>query len=180
MIPRAYFDYLQHRPNLTLESVFTHNVHDVVSLAALTIHACDRVIIEPAALDDPLDLYSLARVFEIAADRERSIGLYEMALSNDLPEPIRQKALENLSIAYRSVGDHERSREVCEKLMRYPLFSMPAYEGAAIYYERVARDYEAALGVVQEALVRVDGKRWRTLLEARLHRLQQKTIRYDP
>ena len=57
MIPRAYFNYLEHRPAPALESVFTHNVHDVISLAALTIRACDRVTLEPAALDDPLDLF---------------------------------------------------------------------------------------------------------------------------
>src|SRR5439155_13124304 len=55
MIPRAYFDYLQQRPSATFRSIFTRNVHDVISLAALTVHACDRVILEPAALDDPLD-----------------------------------------------------------------------------------------------------------------------------
>src|SRR5262249_26784793 len=62
MIPRAYFDYLRQGASGLLKGVFTHNVHDVVSLAALTIFACDRVTAEPAALDEPLDLFSMARV----------------------------------------------------------------------------------------------------------------------
>ncbi len=49
MIPRVYFDYIQRRPNVALTSVFTHNVYDVVSLAALTIHACDRVTLANGA-----------------------------------------------------------------------------------------------------------------------------------
>ena len=47
-----------------MDSVLKHNVHDVLSLAALTVCACDRVVREPAALDSPLDLYSLARIME--------------------------------------------------------------------------------------------------------------------
>jgi uncharacterized protein YprB with RNaseH-like and TPR domain len=176
MIPRAYFDYLQHRPAPALESVFTHNVHDVVSLAALTIHACDRVTIAPAALDDPLDLYSLARVVESSPEWRRSLRLYEMALAGGLSEPIRTKALENLAIAYRRAGEHECSRNVCDDLMGHSEFSMVGYEGAAIYYERVARDFEAALRVLEEGLARAESQRCKALLQSRWDRLQQKTL----
>jgi uncharacterized protein YprB with RNaseH-like and TPR domain len=179
MIPRAYFEYVQHRTSPVLAPVFTHNVHDVVSLAALTVHACDRVTIEPAELDDPLDLYSLSRVMENSADWRRSIRLCEMAIAGGLPEPTRRKALENLSVIYRRAGEHERSSEICAELMRYPEFSMTGYEGAAIYYERSARDFEAALRVLEEGLSRADSPRWQKLLKARWERLQQKVIRYE-
>jgi uncharacterized protein YprB with RNaseH-like and TPR domain len=176
MIPRAYFNYLERRPAPALESVFTHNVHDVISLAGLTVHACDRVTLEPAALDDPLDLYSLARVFENSSEWHHSRRLYEMALAGGLPEPIRRKALENLSVAYRRSGDHDRSRDVCVELMHHSEFSMVGYEGAAIYYERVAHDFEAALRVLQEGMARAESQRWRMLLQSRWDRLQQKTL----
>jgi uncharacterized protein YprB with RNaseH-like and TPR domain len=179
MIPRAYFDYLQRRPAAMLRSVFTHNVHDVVSLAALTVHACDRVTLEPAALDDSLDLYSLARLLETSPEWRRSIRLYEMAVSGGLPEPIRRKALENLSVIFRRAGEHERAHNVCAELMRYREFSMAGYEGAAIYYEHVVRDYDAALRVLEQGLIRAESPRWRMLLKARWSRLQQKVIRYD-
>jgi uncharacterized protein len=175
MIPRAYFDYLQRRP-APLECVFTHNVHDVVSLGALTVHACDRVTLEPAAFDDALDLYSLARVIENSPEWCRSLRLYEMALAGGLPEPIRQKALENLAVGYRRAGEHDASRDICEDLMRLPEFSMVGYEGAAIYHERVTRDFEAALRVLEEALARVKSQRWKALLQSRWDRLQQKTL----
>jgi uncharacterized protein YprB with RNaseH-like and TPR domain len=100
MIPRAYFDYIQNRPAPTLPGVFTHNVHDVVSLAALTIQACDRVTMEPALLDEPLDLYSLGRVLENSGDWRRSIQLYEMALAG-LSDAFREKALKRLSVLQR-------------------------------------------------------------------------------
>ena len=176
LIPRAYFDYLQRRPAPALESIFTHNVHDVVSLAALTVHACDRVTFEPAALDEPLDLYSLGRVLDGTADWRRSVQLYEMACRGELPDSIRLKAMENLAVLYRRAGEYERSREICEELMRHRQFSMVGYEGAAIYFERVARDCESAQRVIEEGLARAETKRWKALLQARWDRLQQKTL----
>ena len=139
----------------------------------------DRVTFEPAALDDPMDLFSLARIFEGSIDWRRSILLFEMALAGGLPEPVRMKALENLAVIYRRAGEHERSLWTCQELMRYPEFSMTGYEGAAIYHERVGRDYEAALRVLGEGLTRTDTKRCRKLLQARWDRLQQKVICYD-
>ena len=189
-IPRVYFDFLQQRPAPQLAAVFTHNVYDVVSLAALTLHASDCVGAPPAALDDPLDLYSLARVLENSSDWRRSISLYETALQGGLPEPTRTKALENLSVIYRRVGDHLRSFEICEELMRSEIFSLVAYEGAALHHERIASDMEAALQVIEVGLKRLDGfphvgqadavsgslKRWKALLRCRWDRLQQKVI----
>jgi uncharacterized protein len=177
MIPRAYFDYLHRHPSPILKSVFSHNVHDVLSLAALTVHACDRVTLEPAALDDPLDLYSLARVFEHSPDWRRSTACYELALGGGLSEPVRQKALENLSVVYRRAGENNRVLAVCQELIQYPEFSMIGYEGAAIFYERVERDYDAAIQILEAALARTDNERWRTLLKNRWHRLQQLKLR---
>jgi uncharacterized protein YprB with RNaseH-like and TPR domain len=179
MIPRVYFEYLKLRTSPALPSIFTHNVHDVVSLAALTVHACDRVTMEPAELDDPLDLYSLSRVIENSADWRRSTRLYEMAIAGGLPEPTRRKALENLSVIYRRAGEYERARDLCAELMGYPEFSMPGYEGAAIYYERSARDFEAALRVLDDGLARADSPRCKKRLRARWDRLQQKVIGYE-
>jgi hypothetical protein len=184
MIPRVYFDFLNGRPNAALPGIFVHNVHDVISLAALTVCACDRVTVEPAALDEALDLYSLARILESTRDWRRSIQLYEMAISGGLPEPIHVKALENLAVIARRSGDHERGREICMNLMRRAEFSMTGYEGAAIYCEKVERNVEAARAVVEQALARLgdapERKRWRKLLQGRWERLQQKVIEFTP
>ncbi len=176
MIPRLYFDYLHQNPAPALRQVFTHNIHDVVSLAALTIHACDRVTLAPAPLDAPLDLYSLGRVFENSAEWRRSRGLYEMALAGGLPDGFRKKALENLTVVCRRAGEHEQSLETAEALMAGADFSMPGYESAAIYFERITGDLDRALRIVDEGLSRADNKRWRMLLKARWDRLQARKI----
>jgi uncharacterized protein YprB with RNaseH-like and TPR domain len=182
MIPRAYFDFLQRRGTTVIAGVLKHNVHDVVSLAALTICACDRIAAEPAALDNPLDLYSLARILENTAEWKRALEIYDMALKGGLDDPVRFKAQENLAILLRRTGDHPRALALCEDLMQSPAFSMPAHEGAAIYYERIAGDPRSALEVVDRALARLDEKpetrRWRVSLESRRERLRQKVIQF--
>jgi hypothetical protein len=178
MIPRAYFDYLRDEYSPLLRGVFTHNLHDVVSLAALVVHACDRIAFEPAALDDPADIYSIAHVFENSSEWRRSISWYEMALAGGLNEPFHSKALEALSVLYRRCGDFERSYQICAELMASAHFSFTGYEGAAIYFERHRSDLESALRVVQQGLQRLEGiadmKRPRMLLHARRQRLQQR------
>jgi uncharacterized protein YprB with RNaseH-like and TPR domain len=180
MIPRAYFDFLQQRPTPELPHIFTHNLDDVVSLAALTIHACDRIAAEPPLLDEPLDIFSLARVYENASDWVKAKDLYEKALAGGLPEATRMKALESLSVMHRRNGDHEQSLRICRNLMASEIFSLNGYEGAAVYYERIAGSVEAALQVVEEGLRRLGDssieKRWNRLLRARWERLQQKVI----
>jgi len=131
-IPRVYFDFVSHGSTIAhreMKSVFTHNVHDIVSLAALTICACDRVTVEPAQFDNPLDIYSLARILENTQDWKRCQSLYEMALAAGLPEPSRSRAAESLSVIYRRAGEHPRALAACMELMQSPLFSMAGYEG---------------------------------------------------
>ena len=183
MIPRTYFDFLQRRSFAAISSVLKHNVDDVVSLAALTVCACDRVTGEPAALDNPLDLYSLARIMENTSEWSRAIRFYDLAIQGGLSDPLLFKARENLAILSRRAGDHRRALALCETLMQHPTFSMPAYEGAAIHYERVACELQRALEVVDGALARLEDKpqtrRWRASLQSRKERLRQKVMEFS-
>ena len=185
MIPRVYFDYVHHGSSAAhrqLKAVFTHNVFDIVSLAALTICACDRVAMEPAPFDNPLDLYSLARILENTQDWKKCRTLYELALSAGLPEPACSRAAESLAVIYRRAGEHPRAVGLCMELMRSPLFSMVGYEGAAIHFERIEGNLVRALEIVEEALMRLEDapehKRRSALLQARRERLRQKVFAY--
>ena len=182
MIPRSYFDFLQGRGAATMNGVLKHNVHDIVSLAALAICASDRVVSEPARLDNPLDLFSLGRIVENTAEWKRALTFYEWALEGGLPDPIQFKARENLSVLCRRAGDHSRSFALCRDLMACEVFSLVGFEGAAIYFERVASDAVRALEVVDRALLRLEdtpgNKRYRASLQARRERLKQKAIAF--
>ena len=180
MSPRAYFDYLNGRGASVMRAVLKHNIDDVLSLAALTVCACDRVVREPAALDSPLDLYSLARVMENTSEWKSAVGLYEMALGGSLPDALAFKARENLAVLSRRAGNHSRALALCQELMRDPMFSMVGHEGAAIHYERFAGDAARALEVVEQGLVHLgdvpETNRWRVSLCTRRERLRQKVI----
>ena len=180
MIPRAYFDFLKGRGSSVMNAVLKHNLHDVVSLAALTVSACDRVVREPAELDNPLDLYSLARIMENTAEWKNAIELYEAALRGGLPEPVLFKARESLATLSRRAGNHSRAFALCQELMRDSTFSMVGHEGAAIHYERIAGDAVRALEVVEHGLAHLgdvpETHRWRVSLTARRERLRQKAI----
>jgi uncharacterized protein YprB with RNaseH-like and TPR domain len=182
MIPQAYFEFLQGRGSSVMSAVLKHNIHDVLSLAALTICACDRVVREPAALDHPLDLYSLARIMENTPEWKCALDLYEMALRGGLPEAVSLKARENMAVLSRRAGNHSRALALCEELIEEPEFSMVGHEGAAIHWERIAGDPARALEVVEKGLARLgdgDGMhRWRASLSARRERLRQKVIQF--
>jgi uncharacterized protein YprB with RNaseH-like and TPR domain len=182
MIPQAYFEFLQGRGSVVMNAVLKHNIHDVLSLAALTICACDRVVREPAALDGPLDLYSLARIMENTSEWKSAIDLYEMALRGGLPEAVLLKARENLAVLSRRAGNHSRALVLCEELMKDSAFSMMGYEGAAIHYERIAGNAARSLEIVEEGLARLEDakgtQRWRAALSARRERLRQKVIQF--
>ncbi len=181
MIPEAYFDYVRSSDPGILTSVFSHNVYDIISLAALAIHAADEVVREPAPQDDALDLYSLGRIFDRARDRSKSMRCYELALESPLPVPVRVRILERMAVLYRRTGEHLRSLKRCEELIALSEFSFIGYEGAALYYEYRGRDLEAASRLLDEALVRSRDLSWmssrRSRLQVRKERIERKRQR---
>ena len=178
MIPRAYFDYLRSSDASILKSVFSHNVYDVLSLAALMVQAADQVVREPAPLDDALNLYSLGRIFDVARDRSKCMRCYELALESPLPAAVRVRILERLTLLYRWNGEHTRSLERGEELIAGSEFSFIGYEGAALYHEYRSRDLYAASKLLAEALDRTEGMPWmenrRARIQARKERIGRK------
>ena len=176
-IPRAYFDYLRGKYSPVLRGVFTHNTHDIASLAALTVCACDAITAPPAEFDDPLNVFSIAKILEHTSEWKKAAAFYEKAAGGGLPSPLERKAKESLILLCRRAGEHERSLALCEELIPAPDFSFIAYEGAAMYHERIGRNHARALEIVEGALSRLDdrspSKRWRSSLLARRDRLRQ-------
>jgi hypothetical protein len=148
-IPRLYFDYLRRRDGRALARVFEHNRLDIVSLAALSIHACQWL--EQGRAEDPRDILSLARVFERACRYERSELEYRRALASDAGTA-RMPAL--LGLAARA----KRSGDLAAAVL---LWSQAAQAGdglalreLAMHQEHRLRDHAAALELVERALAR--------------------------
>jgi len=150
-IPEVYFDYLRRRDARALARVFAHNRQDIVSLAALSILACQWV--EGALAEDPRDVYSLARVLERARLYERSEGEYRRAARQGTG-PLRTAALLGLAARAKRAGDFEEAAglwaaaaEADEPLAMHEL---------AMHHEHRRRDPEAALAAVDRALDLLD------------------------
>ena len=153
LIPQVYFDWVRRRDARALVKVFRHNRDDIVSLAALSILACQWV--EDHRAEDPRDVLSLARVLERARLYERSDAQYRRAADHG-HGPLRNAAL--LGLAARS----KRARDFAEAA---GLWAAAAEAGEplamhelAMHHEHRTHDLEAALRVVDLALDVLDGK----------------------
>jgi hypothetical protein len=178
LIPQAYFHYLRSSSALGLRSVISHHLHDIVSLAALTIEAARRVVSPPSIFAFPKDQYSLGRLFDAARETGPGRLFYERAIEGGLPPELEVRAMERLSLLYRRTGEYLRSMEMCEQLMGRGDFSAVGYEGAAILQEHHLGDLGQASSITRDALDRVgppgNGSRQADQFSMRLERLERK------
>ncbi|HEY5908197.1 MAG TPA: ribonuclease H-like domain-containing protein, partial [Vicinamibacteria bacterium] len=150
LIPQVYFDWVRRRDARALVKVFRHNRDDIVSLAALSIVACQWV--EEHRAEDPRDVLSLARLLERARLFARSETQYRRAASEGRG-PLRNAALLGLATRAKRAGDFEEAAglwaaaaEAGEVLAMHEL---------AVHHEHRTRDLDAALGMVDRALERL-------------------------
>ena len=127
--------------------VFDHNRQDIVSLAALSILACQWV--EEDRAEDPRDVVSLARVLERARLYERSEAEYRRAL--DLGQgPLRNAALLRLALRAKRAGDFERAAGLWAEAAEAG--EAEALRELAMHHEHRTRDLDAALAAVERGL----------------------------
>jgi uncharacterized protein YprB with RNaseH-like and TPR domain len=154
MIPSLYFTYLRSADATALRRVFYHNLHDILSLAALAVHL-DWIVADPmgGALAHASDYLCLSRYYDLAGDSGRAISCLESALRCQPSGEDRGDALIRLAMI------HKRERRWDAAL---PVWDLLVEEGAAPalfalverakYYEHVERDFLEALDDVQSAL----------------------------
>jgi uncharacterized protein len=146
-IPRLYFDYVRRRDARAMARIFRHNRTDVVSLAALTVLACQWV--EEERADDPRDVLSLARVLERAGRMERSEAQYRRALATARGDD-RLESLVRLAARRQRAGDAGGAAALWEEAagQGHPR----AWRELAIHHEHRRRDPLSALRAVDRAL----------------------------
>jgi uncharacterized protein YprB with RNaseH-like and TPR domain len=154
-IPRIYFDFVRNRDGRGLARVLDHNRRDLVSLAALTVLACEWVQEERAS--DPRDLFSLGKVFERASLEERAEAHYRRVLDCD-DTPVRVPTLMRLADAARRRGEHARAAELWEEAALGG--DAWALRQLAVHHERRTRDLEAALAAAERGLRLVEDGQW--------------------
>jgi hypothetical protein len=145
-IPQVYFDYIRSRHAAVLPRLLEHNRIDILSLAALSLLACQWV--EGGHAEDPRDAFSLARVLERASLHDRSSEEYRRALSGE--GPLRARALLRLADRAKRSGDHAEALGFWEQAAAEG--EPVALRALAVHHEHRSRDLDAALAAVERAL----------------------------
>lgn len=155
LVPRYYNDYLRTGDAGLLKSIFTHNHHDLLALAALSVHmarlcASGGADGARATVHHGSDLFSLARLYEQTNRLAEAEAAYRRALATPLAPHLRMEAVRRLALLLKRQERWEAATGIWQKLLgRGELFP---YEELAKYFEHHARDLVAAERLVLEAL----------------------------
>lgn len=189
LIPELYFRYLRDGDHRPLLPVLAHNEADIVSLLALLIHLGSLLAADHDHGADntisPLhgiDRYGLATLHAALGQEEASIAAYRAALADPtLTTPLRRLARPALATALKRARRWDEAlplwREAIKAESRRKTPDPWAHIELAKYYEHVARDYQAAIAIVEAvitllALRNLSGRR--DELGYRLARLRRK------
>lgn len=150
-IPWVYFEYVRRRDARAIQKVLEHNRLDIVSLAALSLYACDWVFADEAS--DPRDTYSLGRVLDRAGHHERALLHFRRTAQAD-QGVLRVRSLLRLARHARRAGNIDEAVALWTAAaeMGEPL----AFRALAIHHERRTRDLLAAQSAAEEGLRRLE------------------------
>jgi len=184
LIPALYFDYLRSGDASRMPGVFVHNRNDIVSLAALAVHASELVE-EGSEPDHPVDDFSLGRIFERAGEPDRSIQHYTRALGGGVGGSVRRRSLRQLALHYKRREDWEQAGALWRDLScEDGPEAIEALEELAMHLEHRLRDFGGALAFCEQALRRVEEdlrlplawrSRWREDFIRRRRRLEKRS-----
>lgn len=188
LVPRYYNDYLRTGDASLLKNIFAHNHHDLLALAALSVHMAQLCASggtdgARATIYYGSDLFSLARLYEETNRPAEAEATYRRALRMPLAPHLRVETVRRLALLFKRQGRWEPATSIWQKLVgRGELFP---YEELAKYFEHHARDLVAAERLVLEALREHQRGRLRlrheevAALRHRLARLRRKMATVD-
>lgn len=178
-IPTRYFQFLRTGDARAVKGVLEHNQHDLVSLAAVTVHALHLASDGPEACRAATEQAGLGRLYERAGELDRAARAYAMAGESDDVETAVQ-ALSRLAVLERrSERHHEAVRawqqviERCGSRDALRPLARRAAEALAIHHEHRAGD-PATAKTYAETLERQAPERDAAGVRHRLARLERK------
>jgi uncharacterized protein len=186
-IPRTYFQFVRGGDPRKMLPVLTHNLIDVVSMAALIGRVTEQLGKTSTEALDPIELYSLGRIHL----KKGAIEQASLFLQNQDPEllPVRfyLRSRKELSLAYKRKGQWDKAVQLWLETVEsfeigfvtddpdgYDLF---AYEELAKYFEHRQKDFRQAIRFVSKALdvaERLQQPELEPVLRHRLERLEKK------
>jgi uncharacterized protein YprB with RNaseH-like and TPR domain len=150
-IPARYFHFLRTSDASAIEGVLDHNRHDLLSLAAVTAHACWLAKEGPLACREPGEQYGLGGLYERAGDIARAIDAYEMAAGSN-ERDVRRLASARLAVLLRRDKRYDDAAAAWASVLslageggdRLTTLERRAAEALAVHHEHRARDLPRA------------------------------------
>ena len=152
MIPELYFRYVRGGSARPMARVFDHNLHDILSLAAVTCRL-GRILGSPTADADVNDLFAVARLLEDLGHVDDACACYELALDAGRGSSVLRDVATRLAALCKRTGRSDRAVQLWRRLAQASEVTCEPYVELAKHYEWGARDYPAAIAVVEQALV---------------------------
>jgi uncharacterized protein YprB with RNaseH-like and TPR domain len=180
LIPGLYRGYLAGSDARPLLPVFYHNLQDLLSLLAVTIHAA-KVYADPygGRVQSGLDFLSLGRLYERAGELDRALRAYDRASSLPMHPAAREQLCKRLTPLYRRGAQVSEAVAMWEGMLASgELYSIYPLEELAKHYEHTERRYDRAEALVRQALALLPydpcTRTTRRDLEKKLRRIQGK------
>ena len=184
LIPRIYFDYLQHRDDNVLLPILNHNRDDIVGLYLLaqeTLHRVDLALAN--ACQDDLLLLALGHIYYRSGNTQRTLDL----LSNVKPQFASDEAINEFYLlrcrAAKKLRDWEIATSIWEQMLKIGRFGHYPHVELAKHYEHRLKDLKTALKLTNLALRTMEFERqfisdarYRSLTES-LRRRQSRLLR---
>lgn len=153
-IPGWYFRFVRGGDHRYLEPLITHNAIDVISLAALTARLA--AVLDGAVSASGIEHLAAGRLWLRAGESDRAERHLNAALDVLDDGWASQQALLVLATLHKRAGQRELAAPLWERAAEQPQGPVyPALLELAKYHEHAARDYAAALAVVERAIASV-------------------------
>ena len=154
-IPMRYFDYLRTGDFGLIEPILYHNQEDILSLLGLVIQGArlfkNGLAAEEDALLDAMDLVGVGKLFETAGEIERSVVLFERAVSGGLTGTVETVVKRKLSLHFKKNSDWDKALPLWKDLGT--MDQLFGFRELAMYFEHQARNFAEALRSAEEGLL---------------------------
>jgi uncharacterized protein YprB with RNaseH-like and TPR domain len=153
MAPELYFAYQTDQDARKLTGIFTHNVHDILTLVTLS-HHIGLMVEEPLqAATHPEELFGLSRWYEEWSQGEFSEACLVRVTEMEEREEYAREAIWKLSLHYKRLQRHDKAALLWHDLLSGPALwqTAPRVE-LAKYYEHKVRDFAQALSLTEQTL----------------------------
>lgn len=160
MAPELYFAYQTDGDARRLAGIFTHNVHDILTLTTLSAHIGGLVAQPLVRAEHPEELFGLSRWYDEWTQREFAEACLVRVSEIDEAGDYAREALWKLSLLHKRLGQYEKAALLWEELLTEPGMwqTAPRIE-LAKYYEHRVRDIGRALTLTEQTITLVQERR---------------------